>query len=98
VSADNFIRRDARLIMLRELDKQANYSLNETHLRDVLETFGITKSREWVRDELRWLEDMGAVTCAVMGSVMVATATTKGIDHVARRTVIEGVNRPSPES
>ena len=57
----DIIREDARLIILRELHKQNDYQLNDGLLRSTLDSFGIGKSREWVRDELKYLEDLGAV-------------------------------------
>ncbi len=92
----DIIREDARLIMLRELHSQANYSLNDSLLRDVLESFGIAKTREWVREELNYLANVGAISKVGVGSVVVATLEPKGIEHVERRLVIEGVKRPSP--
>ena len=93
---DDRIRAEARLIILRALGEQVNYSLNESLLQETLETFGIYKPRDWLREELNRMADLGAVTVTVAGSVMVATATRKGLDHVERRLVIEGIKRPSP--
>jgi hypothetical protein len=92
-----FIAADVRLIILRELAVQPDYRLNETLLSRVLETFGHRRSRDYLRDQLRWLEEMGAVTLAEAGTVMIAELTRRGRDHVERRTVIEGIARPSPE-
>lgn len=92
----DIIREEARLIMLRELHSQSNYALNDALLRDVLESFGIAKTREWVREELGYLENVGAVTRTSAGSVVVAKLTPKGVEHVERRLVIEGIKRPSP--
>jgi hypothetical protein len=92
-----YIAADVRLIVLRELVAQPDYRLNETLLLRVLETFGHRKSRDYLRDQLRWLEEMGAVTLTEAGTVMIAELTRRGRDHVERRTVIEGVARPSPE-
>ena len=94
--ARDIIREEARLIILKELAGQASYSASESALQDVLIPFGIFKPREWVRDEMRWLENMGAAQITVAGSVMVATVTLKGLDHVEHRLIIEGVKRPSP--
>jgi hypothetical protein len=33
-----------------------------------------------------------------IGTIMVAAITRSGVDHVERRTIIEGVARPSPEA
>ena len=92
----DIIREDARLIMLRELHAQDNYALNDSLLQLTLEGFGIARSREWVREEIRYLERVGAVTTTTAGSVIVARLTPKGAEHVERRLVIEGVKRPSP--
>jgi hypothetical protein len=92
----DIIRQDARLIIMRELHTQSNYSLNDSLLQQTLENFGIAKSRDWVREELNYLADVGAVSKTSVGSVVVATLLPKGVEHVERRLVIEGVKRPSP--
>ncbi len=96
MSLDKIIREDARLIMLRALNEQINGALNETLLQATLDTFGISRTREWVRDELRRMHDLGAVTLTEAGSVMVARITPKGVDHLQHRLTIEGIKRPSP--
>lgn len=95
MSFDVHLRAEARLILLRALEEQSDGRLNSELLRLALESYGITKSRDWVHDELNWLAEMGAVTVVVAGSVRVASLTAKGSDHVLRRVVIEGVKRPS---
>lgn len=92
----DIIREEARLIVLRELHAQDNYALNDSLLQLTLEGFGIARPREWVRDEIRYLERLGAVTTTAVGSVIVAQLTPKGVEHVERRQIIEGVKRPSP--
>ncbi len=92
----DIIREDARLIILRELHAQANYALNDSLLQQTLEGFGISKTREWVREEIAYLERVGAVSRTAAGSVVVARLLAKGVEHVERRLVIEGVKRPSP--
>ena len=93
-----YIAADVRLIVLRELVAQPDYRLNETLLLRVLETFGHRRSRDYLRDQLRWLDEMGAVTLTEAGTVMIAELTRRGRDHVERRVVIEGIARPSPEA
>ncbi|MGY6246682.1 VpaChn25_0724 family phage protein [Bosea thiooxidans] len=95
MSFDRLMREEARLIILRTLEEQPDGRLNSELLRLALETFGISKSRDWVHDELNWLRDMSAVTLVEASTVRVAQITAKGSDHVARRLVIEGVKRPS---
>lgn len=92
----DIIREEARLIILRELFAQNAYTLNEALLQLTLESFGIAKSRDWVREELRYLADVNAVSTQSVGSVVVACLLPKGIEHVERRIIIEGVKRPSP--
>jgi hypothetical protein len=100
MSMDRIIREQARLIMLRELAVQPNYALNDSLLAATLEAFGVYRPREWVRDEMRWLETMGAVgiteVSAEAGTVLIATLKPKGRDHVEHRLLIEGVKRPGP--
>lgn len=92
----DIIREDARLIILKALHSEINYSLNESLLQETLEYAGIARSREWVREELRYLANLNAVSTHMFGSVMVARLLAKGIEHVERRLIIEGVKRPSP--
>lgn len=90
-------RREARLIILRDLAEQPDQRWNSALIREDLELrWAINKTRAWVHDELRYLSDMGAVTLLEMGTVLVASLTQKGLDHVERRLVIEGVKKPSP--
>lgn len=93
---DEIMRSEARLIMLREMADTPNFSLNESLAVPLLDQFGISKSREWIRQEFRYLGDLGAVSISQAGSVMIATATARGLDHVHGRAVLEGVKRPSP--
>lgn len=87
---------NARLIILRELAQQPDGRLNDSLLTRVLEQFGHNRSREWVRTQILKLAELGAVTITTAGSVLVASITRAGLDHVERRSVIEGIERPSP--
>lgn len=90
------IEQDGRLIMLKELARQVDGRLNETMLTKVLDAFGITRSRDWVRTQIRAMAELGAVTFTEAGTVFVAEITRRGVDHVERRVLIEGIARPSP--
>lgn len=89
------IAADARLVMLKELAVQVDGRMNEASLTRVLDVFGINRSRDWVRTQLRALEQLGAVSLVEAGSVLVASLTRLGRDHVERRQIVEGVARPS---
>ena len=93
---NNIISQEARLIILRELAEQPGYSLNDAMLQEVLKTFGINRSRDWLLDELRWLADVNAITVREAGTAKIAILGQKGRDHVEYRIVITGVKRPSP--
>ncbi len=95
---EDFNARDARLIMLRELYSQPDGRLNETILSQVLDMFGHKRSREWVRSQLLKMQDIGAVSTKQVGSVFVAAITRAGIDHVERRSFLDGIDIPSPEA
>lgn len=97
LSFEEHAARDARLVILRGLAQQIDGRLNEVMLTALLETFGHNRSREWVRTQLYKLRELGAVTTTEAGSVLIASITRAGVDHVERRSIIEGVNRPSPE-
>lgn len=95
-SYEAHLTEDARLTILKELASQTDGRLNETILLSVLDTFGHRRSRDWLRTQLRALAELGAVTISEAGTVMVASITRLGGDHVERRQIIEGVARPSP--
>lgn len=92
------IERDARLVILKELSRQVDGRLNETVLVHVLDQFAIKRSRDWVRTQIRAMAELGAVTFEEIGTVFVASLTRRGLDHVERRAIIEGIARPSPEA
>lgn len=91
-----FVTEDARLVVLKELAKQTNGTLNETLLLHVLDRFGHMRTREWLRTQLRAMADLGAITISEAGSVMIAAISRGGMDHIERRSIIEGIARPSP--
>jgi hypothetical protein len=95
---EEHLAEDARLVILRELAAQTDGRLNDTILTSVLDSFGYRRSREWVRTQISKLDELGAVTTVEAGTVRIASITRAGIDHVERRSVIDGVARPSPEA
>lgn len=90
-------RNDARLVILRVLNDENDGRLNETILTQVLDSFGHRESRDWVRTQIRAMRDLGVVTFTETGDIIIAEITRLGIDHVERRTVIDGISRPSPK-
>ena len=89
------IREQARLIILKALADQTHETLNSDFLLLELQRFGIRKDRAWLHEELRWLDEMGALIVTEAGSLLVATLPAKGARHLSREIAIEGVQRPS---
>jgi hypothetical protein len=94
----DFRKRDLRLVLLRSLLEQPGFRSNDNVLAHEARVFGLDYSRDAIKAELRWLESIGAVKIVEAGSVLVATITRRGEDHVSGRFVIDGVNRPAPEA
>lgn len=86
---------DARLIILKHLAEVHGRRASDTILVEVLDAFGHKRSREWVRTQIRRLEDVGAVTVTAIGSVLIPELRQAGEDHVLRRAFLEGVRKPS---
>lgn len=97
VSFLEYSARDARLIILRGLAEETDGTMNETLLTVLLRSFGHNRSRDYVRTQIRKLDELGAVTVTEAGTVMIASITRAGLDHVERRSIVEGIARPSPE-
>jgi hypothetical protein len=92
------VAEDARLVILRALHDETSNTLNEALLQRTLETFGINRSRQFVRTQMTKLEELGGVHITRAANVLIARLTQAGFDHVARRAFIDGVARPSLES
>ncbi|TBB53411.1 hypothetical protein ELH44_06890 [Rhizobium ruizarguesonis] len=92
---NEFLTQDARLVILRALTEQPDGRLNESLLSQVLDVYAHHRSREWIRQQLRYLADLGSVKITEVGPIMIAAITRLGVDHVERRTELEGVKRPS---
>lgn len=91
------VAEDGRLLILRELAAQTDGRSNDIVLQRVLDAHGFRRSSDWVRTQLRRLAELDAVRLSQAGSIVVAALTKAGRDHVERRSVIEGVSRPSDE-
>lgn len=91
------VAEDCRLIILRALADESDLRLNEKILEIVLQSFGHSKSRDYIRQQLRHLEDLAAVRLHEPGTVLVAELLRSGADHIERRSFLVGVGRPSVE-
>ena len=93
----DLVAEDQRLRILQLLDQAAGYDLNIRILGDALAALGHRPSQDKLRSELAWLEEQGLVTTHTVGSIVVATATARGLDVAQGRARVPGVKRPAPE-
>jgi hypothetical protein len=84
-----------RITVLRLLEEDPDYSLNESILVDLSEQYAFTPSRDRMRTELYWLQEQGLVTLSGQG-FLVAKLTDRGSDVARGRVTVPGVKRPSP--
>lgn len=87
---------EVRLIILKGLYDEESGQMSDSMLMFVLEAFAVNRSREYLRTQLRWLEQQaGAVKLREISTAMIAELTQIGEDHLTRRASIEGVKPPS---
>ena len=92
------IQEHLRLVILRALAAEPNRTSNDSFLTDVAKMYGIDRGRDLLRQEVRWLEGIGAVRVQEVGGTLVVTALERGVDHAECRIILEGVRRPSAEA
>lgn len=93
----DFYDEAARLTILKALAEEQDYKLNDTILLSVLEQFAFSRGRDYLRNQLQWLESqVGAVKLHKVGTAVVAEITQAGLDHVERRQILAGVKKSSP--
>ncbi len=72
----DFVDQNVRLIILKALAMETNASLNDSLLERELEVFGYKRTREYLRNQMRWLEtEAGAVRISTAGTALIATLT-----------------------
>jgi hypothetical protein len=91
------VRKDLRLIMLRALEQDPGYDLNESILHSIVGQFGHNVTRDQIRTEVAWLQEQGFVSTKDVVGCLVATLTERGADVATGRAVVPGVKRPSPK-
>ncbi|MGV6839997.1 MAG: VpaChn25_0724 family phage protein [Planktomarina sp.] len=83
-----------RLTILKFLSDSPEYTSNGSILQHVCNEYGVTSTDDQILGELGWLEENGLVTFKTHGSVVVATATRRGVDVAMDRARHKGVQRP----
>ncbi len=95
---DELVTQDIRLVILRLLEEDQNFSLNDSLIQGGLELIGHGVSRDKVRTEIGWLKEQGLVEIKMVGSVTVATLTERGQAIALGRASAPGVKRPGPSN
>lgn len=86
-----------RLAILRLLDEQPGYCANDSVLYDAVNAVGLAVTRGQVRGHVEWLQEQRLVTYQSAGSgLLVVTLAERGAEVAKGRSVIAGVQRPSP--
>ncbi len=89
--------RHVRLAILRVLAGAPEYSGNDSVLSQAVQQLGLQCTRDQMRGHLGWLEEQRAVTLVHPApGLIVATITERGADLAAGRSIIPGVQKPSP--
>jgi len=91
---------DIRLVILRVLAEDGDYSHNEYVLNDALALFGHRISRDKLRTELSWLKEQGLLEIEYIdiSGMMVAKLNARGADVACGAATCPGVKRPRPEA
>lgn len=93
-SFTNYVTEDRRLCLLRALATETSNTLNESILQRAVEGYGHNVSRDVIKQDLRWLSEVGALSVREVQGYLIATLSDRGLDHVQRRTAIDGVAKP----
>lgn len=94
---NDYLTRKGRLVILEVLAREFNGHLREELIQKALDVCLISRSIEWVRTQLRKLEEIGGVTLTDDGGKLIAGITRAGRDHVGRRAQLDGVAWPEDE-
>jgi Fe2+ or Zn2+ uptake regulation protein len=92
----DLIAADIRLVILRALSEDPDYSHNEAVIREILAAVGHRVSWDTVRTQLSWLAEQGLVHIENVGGLLVAKLTARGTDVASGAATCPGVKRPRP--
>lgn len=91
-----WVDENIRLIILKDLaDERSGGSTNTFLIQKSLERFNYKKSRDYIANQLRWMEEnAGAVKTRTEGTETSAVLTRAGRDHVEGRHKLGGIQPP----
>ena len=97
LSFAELIASDIRLVILRALAEDRDYSHNEVIIGEILAMFGHKVSGDRVRTELAWLAEQDLIRLDDVSGLKVAKLTARGLDVSSGAADCPGVKRPRPE-
>lgn len=87
----------ARLAVLKLLAEAPSYRANDSVLAQAIDQLGLPVTRDQLRGQLAWLEEQALATLErPTPTLIVATATQRGLDVATGRAIVPGVVRPGP--
>lgn len=84
-----------RLTILRCLTDAPGCSANASILKSVAEECGLPATRDQVHTAIGWLDEQGLVRRSMVGALVLARLTDRGLDVAEGRARVDGVARPS---
>ncbi len=91
---EQLLMEDRRLLILRFLAEDNDYTLNTSILQTALAGVGNSCSRAQVETACAWLQEQGLVTLSEKGNVTVVKLTGDGQDVAEGNARVPGVKRP----
>lgn len=86
-----------RLAILQLLQRDPDYSINDSLLQPLLASQGHGVSIAVVRADLAWLEQLGLLSTNELPGCTVALLRSDGVDVAMGVSVVPGIARPRPE-
>lgn len=86
-----------RLAILQLLQRDPDYSINDSLLQQLLQAQGHGVPIAVVRADLAWLEQLGLLSTNELPGCTVALLRGEGVDVAAGVSVVPGIARPRPE-
>lgn len=93
-----FEEEDRRLVILRHLAEDQDYTVNSSILQRALGLWGHNISRDRLHADIAWLTEQGLVTYEELASVYVTKITQRGLDVAQGNSTVPGVARPGPSA
>lgn len=92
------LQKHRRLAILRFLKDCDGYTANGSIIRDVVNAVGVTSSSDQITTELFWLKEQGLIALEDLGSLLLATATARGVEIAQGIATHPAIQRPSPRA